>query len=148
MNKDTLYTQTPLILDNPPSNVTDIEALYGAFIVSLTLLFVISFIKYFIGTDIKQKEVINIMIELPIDIFTIAITTLITFYYIVNSMNQMFILLLMSFVIMLLSSTFRRYAIKELNNDNIRIGRITIYTFFETALSFGGVFLIAIILSN
>lgn len=61
MNKDTLYTQTPLILDNPPSNVTDIEALYGAFIVSLTLLFVISFIKYFIGTDIKRKEVINIM---------------------------------------------------------------------------------------
>ena len=31
MNKDTLYTQTPLILDNPPSNVTDIEALQGAF---------------------------------------------------------------------------------------------------------------------
>jgi hypothetical protein len=27
----------------------------------LTLLFVISFIKYFIGTDIKRKEVINIM---------------------------------------------------------------------------------------
>ena len=87
MNKDTLYTQTPLILDNPPSNVTDIEALYGAFIVSLTLLFVISFIKYFIGTDIKQKEVINIMIELPIDIFTIAITTLITFYYMVAGGN-------------------------------------------------------------
>ena len=144
MNKDTLYTQTPLILDNPPSNVTDIEALQGAFIVSLTLLFVISFIKYFIGTDIKRKEVINIIIELPIDIFT----SLITFYYMVNSMNQMFILLLMSFVIILLSSTFRRYAIKELNNDNIRIGRITIYTFFEAVLSFGGAFLIAVILSN
>ena len=56
MNKDTLYTQTPLILDNPPSNVTDIEALYGAFIVSLTLLFVISFKKYFIVTHIKPKK--------------------------------------------------------------------------------------------
>lgn len=145
MNSDTLYNQIQdlnnFVQTNEQHN-DGIEALLGAFVIPFILLLIVSYAKYFMATSVKTKEILHFFIELPIDLYTIAITTVLTFYYRLNTINSMIYLLFASIFLVLLCSTIRRYGMSLLNKDNFPLLKIIVIFLLEWGVSLGSMYFI------
>lgn len=66
------------ILEDFLENIGGFESLIYSFVISLVLLIIISSLKYWILNESKKKELMFMLLELPIDVCVILITIIVT----------------------------------------------------------------------
>ena len=90
-------------------NMTDLERIpFGTFLLSSIILVFASGLKYFINGSITWKLLVELFLELSIDILTIIVSVLTTYYYNVSSWPKLSGLVFITLLFILVSSAIRR----------------------------------------
>lgn len=145
MKTDSLYSEITTIKDTYSNSNNSVDIIIGAFGISIMLLLITSYLKNFVGEKFCWNDFLFYILELPIDIYTISITILITYYYKVDTMDGMFCLLLLSFFILLLACTCRRVFLNICKKDKFSWNDFfssIIMKILEIAIVFFGILLI------
>ena len=85
-----------------------VQTLGITFGISVILVIIISYIKYRLDKEGGFKENMMFYSELPIDINTVAITILLTYYDKVSNMEALFFFMFLSILLSLVMTTLRR----------------------------------------
>lgn len=113
---------------NPCDNMPVIYSLA----LSVFLLLVVSYQKYHIDRKNDVSDYWQFFLEVPIDLGNVAISVLVTYYFLVQDINVIFLFVFIELFVMLISMTLRNTSISLLCEDNIIVRKI----FFKVCLEF------------
>lgn len=119
------------------NRVQDTTTVEFSFVISVLLLLVASWLKYFITNFSTKKEWWLFTVEFPIDLCLVILTLIVTIYIKVN-MGGALIFLVLAIIIMILCCMSRRAAMKYFDATNVKsiiIG--VVYTFLTLVLAIG-----------
>lgn len=145
MKLDSIYTNciSTQIAQCTNTDANDMNTLPSIFILSIALLTFISLMKYFMANAPQKAEWGHFFLEYPIDICTIAITIIITYFFNLNSINHVMIIIFCTLIITLICCMLRRSAINSLSKEKISYSPY-IYGFLDMMFAIGWIVIIYI----
>ena len=94
--------------------------LADSFKLSVSILVLISLLKYFISKDCEKKDWGNFILEFPIDVCLVVITIIITGFMKEPNLSFGIILVVASLIVSILCCIFRRASIKYSYDENLK----------------------------
>jgi len=114
--------------------LNSVETLGVTFGISTAIVFFIALIKYRLDKEQESHEQWKFFSELPIDINTVAITILVTYYDKVSNMSYLFLFLFVSIVLSVFCSSWRRSLLKSIDDNDTIPAKCWGYIFGEYAI--------------
>lgn len=86
--------------------------------ISILIITIVSYIKYHADKRNDKQEYLKFFIELPIDIGAVFISLFLSYYFLVNNINWIFIFVLAEVFAILLGSTIRNTLMENIINTD------------------------------
>lgn len=141
MNEPKCNSELESGLDVLFNSLRNPESLIYAFWLSVFLLLIISFLKYFIAKESEKRVWGNFVLELPIDVCLVVITIIITGYMQGPNLAIGLLLVLFSLLVSIVCCIFRRISIKHSYDEGVK-GEMVIFGILDIFLALGWVFFI------
>ena len=119
-------------VDYVSNNVSENEII----IVPVLLLVIIYSLKYFLGNKFEKKSFVEFGLEFPVDFGFIGITFVITYFFLeINQVKFGLAMVLISIVVALFTSGFRRLALNEFYKDSSSDWALGFYSITNTSVA-------------
>ena len=110
------------------------DSLSYAFWLSVSLLLLISLLKYFMAKNSERKDWGNFILELPIDVCLVVITIIITGYMRGANLTIGVLLVVLSLIVSVFCCMFRRNSIKHSYEEGRKVCMF-IYAFLDIVIA-------------
>lgn len=110
------------------------DSLSYAFWLSVSLLLLISLLKYFMAKNSERKDWGNFILELPIDVCLVVITIIITGYMRETNLAIGVLLVVLSLIVSVICCIFRRNSIKHSYVEGRKICMF-VYAFLDIVIA-------------